>query len=214
VLEVQKKLISINATQKVAQELLHHESAIIPDATSRKVIGKVGGVMAQVGGKIRALTFLKMGNETRDNWADLIVFLLEQLSTAADCDKQQIWAKVCYLLSDQHGVNKEMAVEIAKKLGLDHTPGQLYCNVHPVLQWDDRLKKVWQKLQVEIGAEKLFPSLSVSNLNEENYIVVLQLLEGEMSFIAPDKSHKSWCKYFQFCKFLEEQGRIHGISRS
>ena len=35
-------------------------------------------------------------------------------------------------------------------------------------------KKVWQDLQIGIGAEKIFPSISYSNLDQETTIVILQ----------------------------------------
>ena len=49
-----RQTISYEVERKIAEELTQKESAIIPDGTGRNVIGKVGGTMIQIGGKIRA----------------------------------------------------------------------------------------------------------------------------------------------------------------
>ena len=87
-------------------------------------------------------------------------------------------------------------------MGVEHQPGQIFCNIHPILMFDEKVKKVWQDLQIGIGAEKIFPSISYSNLDQETTIVILQCLDALMRLVSPSYSHKAWSRYFQFTKFL------------
>ena len=87
-------------------------------------------------------------------------------------------------------------------MGVEHQPGQIFCDIHPILTFDEKVKKVWQDLQIGIGAEKIFPSISYSNLDQETTIVILQCLDALMRLVSPSYSHKAWSRYFQFTKFL------------
>ena len=80
---------------------------------------------------------------------------------------------------------------VAKTLGVTHVPGQIYCNIHPVLMFDEELKSVWEDLEKKIGAEKLFPSLSYSNLDLDSLLVSVQCLDGLTNFVSPDKSDRA-----------------------
>ena len=68
--------------------------------------------------------------------------------------------------------------------------------------FDEKVKKVWQDLQIKIGAEKIFPSISYSNLDQDTTIVILQCLDALMRLVSPSYSHKARSRYFQFTKFL------------
>ena len=115
----------------------------------------------------------------------------------------ELWYNIILIISDQCKTNKGLAVEVASKLGVTHQPGQIYCNIHPILMFDEKVKKMWQNLQKKIGAEKLFPSISYSNLDQNTFTVALQCLDALMRFISPTFSHKAWSRHFQFNKFLE-----------
>ena len=89
-----RQLISIATEQKIAEEMLQKECAIIPDGTGRKIIGKVGGAMLQVGGKMRALPFQIMGNETWENWAKFIDHVLSRMAVSSEIEKKELWHSV------------------------------------------------------------------------------------------------------------------------
>ena len=86
--------------------------------------------------------------------------------------------------------------------GLRASAWSFFCNIHPILMFDEKVKKVWQDLQIKIGAEKIFPSISYSNLDQDTTIVILQCLDALMRLVSPSYSHKAWSRYFQFTKFL------------
>ena len=118
----------------------------------------------------------------------------------------ELWYNIILIISDQCKTNKGLAVEEASKLRVTHQPGQIYCNIHPILMFDEEVKKIRQNLQKKIGAEKLFPSISYSNLDQNTFTVALQCLEcldALMRSISPTFSHKAWSRHVQLNKFLE-----------
>ena len=185
-------LMSLQSEKKIAEEMLTSECAIIPDGTSRKVIGKVGGAMLQVGGKICALPFQQLGNDTRQNWAKFIEMVIQRMSTLADKDKQVLWSVVLLFISDKHITNRGLAAEAAKQMGFQHQPGQIFCTIHPILMMDEKVKGFWQELQIKIGHEKIFPSITYSNIDQNTFIVILQSLDALMRLVSPTHSHKAW----------------------
>ena len=197
-----RQLIAYEAERLISLEMISKQSALIPDGTGRKVVGKVGGVVIQSDSKLRTLPFQKMGNETRDNWSDLVEYLLKRMSVLSGRDKLDFWKSIVLFISDQCKVNKGLAEEVATKLGAIHKPGQVFCNIHPILMFDEKVKKKWCELEKKIGAEKLFPSLSYANLDQENFMVSVQCLDAMMSLISPGKSHKAWSRYFDFNRYI------------
>ena len=147
--------------------------------------------MLQVGGKTRVLTFQIMGNETRQNWAHFLNHVLSRMAALSEIEKKELWGAVLLFISDQCKTNKGLAKEVAQCMGLEHQPGQIFCNIHPVLMFDEKMKKMWQDLQIKIGAEKIFPSISYSNLDQETTVVILQCLDALMRLVSPSYSHKA-----------------------
>ena len=144
-----------------------------------------------------------MGNEKQDNWGDLIVYLLKRMSILTGKEKTDFWNSIILFISDQCSVNKGMSKAIAEKLGVTHQPGQVYCNIHPVLMFDEKMKSVWESIEKQIGSEKLFPSLSHTNLDLYTLVVSVQCLDALMGLVSPDKSNMSWNRFFDFNRYLD-----------
>ena len=99
---VSRKLISYEVERLIAQEMLDNRCALMPDGTGRKVIGKVGGIIVQTEhNKMRTLPFQRMGNETRENWGDLILYLLQRQSILTAKKKVDFWHSILLFISDQ-----------------------------------------------------------------------------------------------------------------
>ena len=88
--------------------------------------------------------------------------------------KQELWGTILLLLSDQCKTNKGLAKEVAQLMGVEHQPGQIFCNIHPILMFDEKVQKVGQDLQIKIGAENNFPSISYSSADIT--IIIVQYL--------------------------------------
>ena len=108
-----------------------------------------------------------MGNEKRENWGSLIEYLLQRMFILTGKDKVQFWRSIVLFISDQCKVNKGLADSVVRKLGVTYSPGQIYCNIHPILMFDEKMKKNWENCERKIGAEKLFPSLNYANVDQE-----------------------------------------------
>ena len=198
-----RQLIAYEAERLIGLEMLSNQCALIPDGTGRKVVGKVGGVVVQTkDNRLRTLPFQKMANEKRENWSELIDYLLQRLSVLSGEKKLEFWKCILLFISDQCKINKGLAEAVAQKLGATHKPGQVFCNIHPILMFDEKVKKKWSYLERQIGAEKLFPSLNYANLDQETFMVSIQCLDGMMALISPGKSHKAWSRYFDFNRYI------------
>ena len=57
-----------------------------PDGTSRQKLGKIGASLVSVEGKMRSLKMQWIGNEKRENWADMIIFQLKGLAVASSSE--------------------------------------------------------------------------------------------------------------------------------
>ena len=117
------------------------EAYLNPDGTSRSKVGKIGGRLVHVEGRVRALKLMKMGEETKNNWADILIHNMNRLSMASGLSVKEIYESVQAIVSDAHSVNKGLAAEISGKLGLEWIPGQHYCCIHTVLGWEDGMVK-------------------------------------------------------------------------
>ena len=98
---------------------------------------------------MRVLPFQVMGNETRENWIKLIDHFLTRMSISSEIEKKKLWYSILLFISDQCKTNKGLAKEAAQYMGLEHQPGQIFCNIHPVLMFDEKMKKIWQDLQIK-----------------------------------------------------------------
>ena len=77
----------------------------MPDGTSRQKLGKMGASLVSVDGKMRALKTQWMGNETRENWADTIIYQLKRLSIASSTEIVDIYKTIVSIVSDACKVN-------------------------------------------------------------------------------------------------------------
>ena len=119
---------------EIGEEMVKTRSAyLMPDGTSRAKVGKMGAPLMYIAGKVRVLKMQIMGRDTRENWADTIIFKLQRLSEASGKTIKDMYESIRGIVSDVASVNKGLATEISSRLGLQWLPGQLYCCIHTVL---------------------------------------------------------------------------------
>ena len=183
------------------------EAYLNPDGTSRSKVGKIGGCLVHVEGRVRALKTVKMGEETRTNWADTLIYNMNRLSKASGLSVKEIYESVQAIVSDAHSVNKGLAAEISGKLGLEWIPGQLYCCIHTVLGWQDGMVKKWCEYQEKIGYDKLYPSITGFELDMEDKSLIKQILECYLRLTADRWQARSWNRYDAYSKFCKDQDK-------
>ena len=118
-----------------------------------------------------------MGKDTRENWADTIIPKFKKLSIALDKTVQESYEAVRGVISNTYSVSKGLATEISHQLGLQWTPGQLYCYIHTVLGFQEVITKIWLKYQEKIGYDKMYPSITVFELDMKEKPLIKQILE-------------------------------------
>ena len=87
---------------------------------------------------------------------------------------QEIYEAVRGIVSDTQSVNKGLAAEISRQLGLEWTPGRLYCWIHTVLECQEGMKKTWLRNQEKIGYDKMYPSIAGFELDMEDKSLIKQ----------------------------------------
>lgn len=195
---------------KIGEEMVRHSKTfLMPDGTSRSKVGKMGGCVVHIKGKVRALKLQKMGVDNRENWADTIVHKLERLATASNLSVKEIYEAVCGIVSDASSVNKGLASEISSKLGMEWIPNQLYCCIHTVLGWQDGMVKTWLTYQEKIGYDKMYPSVTGFELDMEDKCLIKQILECFLRLTADRWQARSWNRFEAFTSFCKDQGKVN-----
>ena len=182
---------------------------LMPDGTSRAKVGRMGASLVQIDGKMRALKLQFMGNEKAVNWADTIIFQLERLATASDQDVKSIYQAIVSLVSDSCKVNKGLATLISGKLGLKWIPGQLFCCLHTVLGFQTGMENIWQKYQVAIGHDKMYPSITGFELDMNDKLLPKQVLECFLRLTADRWQARTWNRFEAYTKFVTELNKLN-----
>ena len=189
---------------EIGKEMVQNNSNyLMPDGTSRAKIGKMGGALAHIAGKVRALKMQIMGKDNRDNWADTLIFKLQRLSEASNHTVQELYESIRGLVSDAASVNKGLAQEMSSKLGLEWIPGQIFCCIHTVLGFQDGMVSLWIIYQTKIGQDKMYPSITGFELDMEEKCLIKQILECFMRLTADRWQARSWNRFEAFLEYAK-----------
>ena len=199
-------LMAVYVEKKIGDELVEHGGFCIPDGTTRNKIGEFAGMIVIVNEKMRALKGQRIGKGDQSTWADVVVHMLERLSTASNNEIVIIWESIKTMLSDLCKVNRNLAAEISKLIGSEWIPGQLFCVLHYVLAIPVAIKKKFTAYQSQIGAEKLFPETTGFEMNIDDKTVVVQILDVWMRISSIRWHGRSWNRYNSYTTFAEKYG--------
>ena len=86
---------------------------------------------------------------------------------------------------------------VAKELGTEKVPNQLFCDVHPCLMFNWVIVKHWSQLEHAIGPEKIYANFLV-NATTTACNVTEQALDCITRLINHDFDHKPWNKSQEF----------------
>ena len=170
-------LISVYIESKIEDEIVDKQAFIIPDGTTRQGVGEMAAAVVKVGDRMRAIKGLEIGRGDRANWAQAIYHMLDWLATASSKDVSTIWNNIVAMLSDLCKVNRDLALEVRRLIGVDWLPGQIFCNLHFTLAIPEGIKKVLTTYQCLIGSQKLFPENVGFEMNIDDKLVAVQILE-------------------------------------
>ena len=132
--------------------------------------------------------------------------MLDRLATASSKDISTIWNNIVAMLSDLCKVNRDLALEVKKLIGVEWLPGQIFCNLHFTLAIPEGIKKVLTAYQCLIGSQKLFPKNVGFEMNIDDKLVVVQILECWMRLTSIRWQSKPWNRYNNFTEYAERRG--------
>ena len=90
------------------------------------------------------------------NLAKLKLTTLQILSAASGVDAKVLFERIDFVISDQTAHNIDVELLVAKELGTEKVPNQLFCNVHPCLMFNRVIVKHWSQLEHAIGHDKIY----------------------------------------------------------
>ena len=96
-----------------------------------------------INGKFRAFPTLQIASEARKNIADLKLDVLTMLDAASNVSSKEIYEKLGFVVTDQTSHNLHVDECLSEKLGTEHTPDHLFCNVHLSLIFNRVITKTW-----------------------------------------------------------------------
>ena len=119
---------------------------------------------------------------------------LQILSEASEVDAKVLFVIIDFVISDQ---TADVELLVAKELGTEKVPNQLFCNVHPCLMFNRVIVKHWSQLDHAIGHDKIYANFLV-NATMTASSVTEQALDCIIQLINHDFDHKPWNKSQEF----------------
>ena len=139
--EVREKCIvktvshGFNCSSEVASSDEQSAMAYANDGSKKQGAGSftVEGII--INGKYRALPTMSITSESKTNLAELKLTTLQILSAASGAKAKVLFERMDFdfVISDQTAHNIDVELLVAKELGTEKVPNQLFYNVHPCL---------------------------------------------------------------------------------
>ena len=152
-----------------------------------------------INGKYGALPTMSITFESKPNLAELKLTTLQILLAASGVDVKVLFERIDVVISDQtaHNIVVDVELLVAKELGTEKVPNQLFCDVHPCLMFNWVIVKHWSQLEHAIGPEKIYANFLV-NATTTACNVTEQALDCITRLINHDFDHKPWNKSQEF----------------
>ena len=105
----------------------------------------------------RSLPTFDIVAETKKRLKDLAVTTLDILSasTGRKYTQKQILEKVSFTMTDSTSHNVGVMDMVCEELHVDNIPPQLFCNVHPLMLFQSKIKDLCQQIHDHLGKQKI-----------------------------------------------------------
>ena len=134
------KSIEAMALDEIVKEVMTSSEQVSvtysEDGSKKQGAGSFSVQGITINGKYRALPTLKISSESRQNLADLKIAVLNILEAVSGVNTKDLFEKLDFVITDQTAHNFHVDEKVAEKLDSEHTPGHLFCNVHPSLMFN------------------------------------------------------------------------------
>ena len=78
-----------------------------------------------------------------------------------------------------------------------------------MLGFQTGMENIWQKYQVAIGHDKMYPSITGFELDMNDKLLPKQILECFLRLTADRWQARSWNRFEGYTKFVTELGRLN-----
>ena len=123
------------------------------------------------------------------------------LEAASNVSLKEIYQKLDFVMIDQTSHNLHVDECLLEKLGTEHTPDHLFCNVHSSLLFKRVITKTWNNVENVISRDKIYSSFLV-NATIYTSTVTEQSLDCISRLISHEFDHKSWNKAKEFDLYI------------
>ena len=127
------------------------------DDSSQSVTGNYVVQSLTVNGVQRSLPTFGIVTETRESLKDLTVSTLDILSASSGhmYSKKQILEKVTFTMTDSTSHSVGAMDMVCEELSVEEVPPQLFCNVHPLMLFQGKIKDLCQQIHDHLGEQRI-----------------------------------------------------------
>ena len=158
-----------------------------------------------INGNKRSLPTYGIFTESRSSLKDLELSTLEILSACSGYKhtKADIVKNISFVMTDSTEHNLGVIEKVCEELAVEETdiPLTLVCNVHPLMMFQDKVKKLCHVLHTSLGAKKISECFLV-DIDFQNESFVVKAMKCLTNFINKDFSAKPWNRYSHFTQFI------------
>jgi len=202
-----EKLAEAQVLSEIAEEMMSTESPCVVYSNDGSSQSRTGSYVVQsftINGKQRTLPTLPICSESKENLTDLIIATCKMLSAATGnkYSPSEIFSKVDFVMTDSTAHNHGVAELVTEKLQLANTPSVLFCNAHPLLMMQTKIKEVCQQIHDGIGKKRIKECFMV-DIDFHNESFVLKAIKCLTNFINRECSSKPWNRSEHFSDFIK-----------
>ena len=167
------------ALAAIADEMMNEDNdstiTYSHDGSAKNGVGSFVVQSITINGIQRALPTMGIHSETRENQKDLQITIYNILSVASShkYSPKDLMGKVKFVMTDSTSHNLKVTEAVYEELGIEDkkTPKTLLCNVHPLMMFQGKLKKVFQQIHDLIGNHKIKECFLVdTDFHSESFI--------------------------------------------
>lgn len=190
----------------ITEQIMCSSESTIVYSNDGSALSRVGNFVVQsisIDGKQRALPTMGIFTESRESLADLEKTTLQILSAATGqrYSDKEILEKIQFIMTDSTAHNIGVIQKVCEDLESENVPKSLVCNIHPLMMFQRKVKKVFQIIHDAIGSAKIKECFLVDiEFHNESFIV--KAITCLSSFINKDFSAKPWNRQSHFESFI------------
>ena len=171
-------LFEAMALNAIVEEMMDENiQASITFPNDRSSMSGVGAYEVQsltINGVQRALPTLSIFTESRKSLEELQITTLKILSapTGHKYLGEDIFERINFVVTDSTSHNLEVIAMVEKELQVNEIPKTLFCNVHPLMMFQAKLKEICYDIHNSLGNKKFVECFLVDvDFKHESFVI-------------------------------------------